>query len=293
MAENRNVLALCGLMVLGPIGIGCRAPTEDSGTAGEDAVAPAKQQDRATGVMPFEASSAPLAASASSAATEQGPFQFLAARFDSDHDGRILPHEMSARAESFRRLDRDGDGAITPSDFARGSSRPPRGMRAEAEAQRVVQRIFQADGERTLSRRELARSFEFFDRDRDGALVEKELWAGVRERFGDEGGALPLALRRFLERHPPFEALRAAVDTDGDRRLARAELLSFFDARDDGDGVWGTRRTATAEAARPEGPAVGTLAPDFALAGPEGGEVVRLSSFRGKKAVALIFGSYT
>ncbi len=40
-------------------------------------------------------------------------------------------------------------------------------------------------------------------------------------------------------------------------------------------------------------PAVGSNAPDFKLPRLEGGEMVQLSSFHGKKPVALIFGSYT
>ena len=40
-------------------------------------------------------------------------------------------------------------------------------------------------------------------------------------------------------------------------------------------------------------PRVGDRAPDFALAPLGGGELVRLSSFRGDRPVALIFGSYT
>ncbi len=38
---------------------------------------------------------------------------------------------------------------------------------------------------------------------------------------------------------------------------------------------------------------VGAEAPDFELAPVAGGEPVRLSSFRGARPVALIFGSYT
>lgn len=40
-------------------------------------------------------------------------------------------------------------------------------------------------------------------------------------------------------------------------------------------------------------PAVGAEAPDFKLPRLGGGEPVTLSSFRGRKPVALIFGSYT
>ena len=40
-------------------------------------------------------------------------------------------------------------------------------------------------------------------------------------------------------------------------------------------------------------PKVGDLAPDFELQDPTGQTAVRLSSFRGKRPVALVFGSYT
>ncbi len=41
------------------------------------------------------------------------------------------------------------------------------------------------------------------------------------------------------------------------------------------------------------GPAVGTEAPDFELTRLKSDETVKLSQFRGEKAVALVFGSYT
>lgn len=40
-------------------------------------------------------------------------------------------------------------------------------------------------------------------------------------------------------------------------------------------------------------PRAGDLAPDFTLHDIEGKDSVTLSSFRGKKPVALVFGSYT
>jgi hypothetical protein len=40
-------------------------------------------------------------------------------------------------------------------------------------------------------------------------------------------------------------------------------------------------------------PKVGEMAPDFALQDPSGEEQIRLSDFRGKRPVALVFGSYT
>jgi len=43
----------------------------------------------------------------------------------------------------------------------------------------------------------------------------------------------------------------------------------------------------------PQSPKVGDLAPDFELQDPEGRLAVRLKDFRGKRPVALVFGSYT
>ena len=43
----------------------------------------------------------------------------------------------------------------------------------------------------------------------------------------------------------------------------------------------------------PQAPKKGELAPDFELRDASGGNPVRLSGFRGKNPVALIFGSFT
>ena len=43
----------------------------------------------------------------------------------------------------------------------------------------------------------------------------------------------------------------------------------------------------------PQAPKPGDLAPDFSLRDVDGGHAVRISDFRGKKPVALVFGSYT
>ncbi len=43
----------------------------------------------------------------------------------------------------------------------------------------------------------------------------------------------------------------------------------------------------------PLAPKTGDIAPDFELRDPAGKEAVRLSEFRGKRPVALVFGSFT
>jgi peroxiredoxin len=42
-----------------------------------------------------------------------------------------------------------------------------------------------------------------------------------------------------------------------------------------------------------QAPGVGDIAPDFQLYDAQGNKCVRLSDYRGKKPVAMIFGSFT
>ena len=44
-------------------------------------------------------------------------WRFLRERYDEDRDGRIEPQEYRRGAESYRRLDADGDGLVTVTDF--------------------------------------------------------------------------------------------------------------------------------------------------------------------------------
>jgi len=56
---------------------------------------------------------------------------------------------------------------------------------------------------------------------------------------------------------------------------------------------WRNEEVAWQNSLDPKSPKVGDLAPDFELQDPEGNLRVRLSDFRGKRPVALVFGSYT
>jgi hypothetical protein len=56
---------------------------------------------------------------------------------------------------------------------------------------------------------------------------------------------------------------------------------------------WRNEEIAWQQSRDPKSPKVGDLAPDFELQDPEGNIRVRLSDFRGKRPVALVFGSYT
>ena len=56
---------------------------------------------------------------------------------------------------------------------------------------------------------------------------------------------------------------------------------------------WRNEELAWQYAMDAKSPKVGDLAPDFELQDPDGNVRIRLSDFRGKRPVALVFGSYT
>ena len=56
---------------------------------------------------------------------------------------------------------------------------------------------------------------------------------------------------------------------------------------------WRSHELAWQLANDPRSPKVGQPAPDFELADPSGAHTARLSDFKGKRPVALVFGSYT
>ena len=142
---------------------------------------------------------------------------------------------------------------------------------------------------------ELFTAAEAYDADGDELLTEEEFRALADERRQELPSTPEM---RMMGEFDPWEPLTLALDTDGDGGISFAELGFFFEANDgQGDFVWDV---GTVESASPppstqpgSGPRVGTLAPDFSLSPPEGGEVVRLSSFRGQRPVALVFGSAT
>jgi hypothetical protein len=106
---------------------------------------------------------------------------------------------------------------------------------------------------------------------------------------------------------PSWRFLSAKYDADGDGRIARAEYTrsaqGFVRLDADGDG-WiapadfdarfdGVPRSEAEEFVWGEGgPEVGDPAPPFELV-TTAGETIALSSFTGKKPVALVFGSFT
>ncbi len=218
---------------------------------------------------------------------------YLEQKYDGDADGRITASEYKRDQKSFERVDRDNDGILTAADFeSKGPSRKEmmRGMMA----QRMVARYFQvADDADSLALSELESAVDRMDTGGDGQVDAAEFASASKgKKFASE----PSPTMRGTD---PWKSVLDGVDKDSDGRASKIELVSFFNSRDDGDGVWTLRRRQPgagrgAGASRPKtGPEVGSQAPDFVLRSLESRSDVALSSFRGKKPVALIFGSYT
>ncbi|MHC4818232.1 MAG: EF-hand domain-containing protein, partial [Planctomycetota bacterium] len=181
----------------------------------------------------------------------------------------------------FVRLDRDRDGVLTAEDFRRA------GRMTVLVAQMTIMRYFQDDDNpRDLKRVELTARFNVHDADGDGQFGREEFEAAEVPPARNGVRAMPPGMA-------PYAALLEAADTDANAALSRQELIVFFEALDDGDGVWQMRRRQGRPAARPSGAPEGRPAPDFTLHDPDGERAVTLSSFAGERPVALIFGSYT
>jgi hypothetical protein len=82
------------------------------------------------------------------------------------------------------------------------------------------------------------------------------------------------------------EYMRLFVDADQDmdRSVTQQEMTRFINER---------RQEMIKQGQEASGPNVGQQAPDFTLRTLDGKTKVRLSDFRGKKPVVLVFGSYT
>lgn len=186
---------------------------------------------------------------------------WLAARFDADDDGVVTRRELPLADDAFACLDRDSDGAVKAADLELLAPEP------EARIADLFGRL-DADANGRVTRGELE---AFFDRADSGAL-------GFLTPDDLEG-----ALRPGGARASGPDAPEGGADAPGGGPPPR-ELLAMLL-----DGQLGSLG---------DGPAVGAMAPDFTLqrlGGPEAGapELVQLSALRGRRPVALVFGSFT
>lgn len=97
------------------------------------------------------------------------------AEADADSDGQVTRTEFQAmRDRNFSKLDRNGDGIVSPSDFPRLAKIRPDAYR------RVTAMVEQADanGDGAVSHQEMVNSrammFDMADRDRNGIVTKAE-----------------------------------------------------------------------------------------------------------------------
>ncbi len=157
-------------------------------------------------------------------------------------------------AATMERLDKDGDGVLTPADV-------PEGERADRMLKRLERVDADGDGQVTLEELERAQAEarERVDRDGDGILARRELRRDrsvqkLKARDADGDGRL--SLEEFSDRTEGF----ARLDRDGDGALQRrdlaaglraAQLLKHFDSLDaDHDGELTAPEVEAARAAR-------------------------------------------
>ena len=105
------------------------------------------------------------------------------------------------------------------------------------------------------------------DKNKDGKVTKREYSRG-KERF-------------------------ARLDTDGDGALTAVDFAGSGNRSARRNRGTRRRDRRIDRARQAMAPKVGAVAPDFTLRTPDGKEKHRLSSFKGKRPVALIFGSYT
>ncbi|TDJ79698.1 MAG: hypothetical protein E2O39_00445 [Planctomycetota bacterium] len=275
-------LPLLGLVALS----GCRTSSEvEHASIGEDSAG--RGHDATPFLPPMDVTG-----------TVDTRWDYLLGKYDQDGDDRVAATEYDRGDVAFARLDRDDDGYLTSVDFASGPSREER--MTEMRAERTLGRYFQDESDATeLTLAELEAAFGAYDADDNELLIRPEFdarYEGARVTLAQDDSRM---IQRMMGDVEPWDALVALGDTDGDECLAVEEITALFarfDEENTGKLSWvppAPREERASGSSRPEGPDEGTLAPDFTLEPPDGGGAVTLSSFKGSKPVALIFGSYT
>ena len=219
---------------------------------------------------------------------DESVWGFLESKYDEDADGRVGREEYPRSDRTFARLDRDRDGFLAQADFEE-TEEPPWSPDVARKLRAELAFYFQTDRDPLrFAMVELDDSMSTYDTDGDGVLVRAEFMEATLRR---------LAHGKLAQHRAAWDHLVEHLDIDADRALDKGEVFRFYFVDGDRQLVidLGAEGEPTAEPAstKPTGPPVGTLAPDFTLATPDGKTSYTLSSFRGDRPVALIFGSYT
>ena len=201
-------------------------------------------------------------------------WKHIVAEHDKDGDGRVTTAEYVRGEVRFANYDRNKDGFLTREDFPEGA------FINEFNASFARQ----ADGDRNneVTKEEWQKLLTMLDGNGDGTFS-----------MGELGKRMP----PVMTSRPSLVLLSYDQNLDGVFDVKDTDLM-FGDLDQNGDGTLQTvelqRRKLTWERPGTPLPKVGEVAPDFELSLAEQPErQVKLSSFRGKRPVALIFGSYT
>jgi len=103
-------------------------------------------------------------------------WDWLATRYDADHDGKITTKEFAGPADLFDRLDRDGDGVLTRADFDWSEKSP---LARQAAAGQMCLRLIDTNSNGRISRGEWAAFFEKASRGK-GFLTPEDFQEAMR-----------------------------------------------------------------------------------------------------------------
>jgi hypothetical protein len=171
--------------------------------------------------------------------------------FDANGDRRLSKNEVPG--DSFSRLDRDRDGAVTAEDFDWS------GESAWAKQSGVSLRFFRA-----------------IDHDGSGKVSETEMLDYFKKLAGEKGHLNPDDLRDALLQATAVESGKGKAKVN---RVTNEGWMKGLFEGDLGSPL--------------DGPQVGQPAPDFTLKTQDGKKAVTLSDYRDKRPVVLVFGSFT
>jgi Ca2+-binding EF-hand superfamily protein len=189
---------------------------------------------------------------------------------DSNGDGKIAASEYSRGARGFQRLDTNADGWITEADLS-----------SPVLLQRTIDALV-GDVTAWLS-----------DQNKDGVVTAEEWRSTLAELDPDGDGVIPAeAFAKTGLKGDMLGGITAMLDRGQDGQVQRQEMEELFRELDEnGDSSLKGDEIINWHPSLLE---VGDQAPEFALPRlDDPAKLVRLGDFRGKRAVALIFGSYT
>jgi Ca2+-binding EF-hand superfamily protein len=157
----------------------------------------------------------------------------VAEKYDANRDGRVTAAEYTRSALSFERLDRDGDGALTPADFAEEHAAQwrDRYMQAPQLQERLIHR-FQTDDAPGLSRGEFLRRLAASDLDGNARLDGAEFALLVPKPVPPPADAPPPPAGEAPPAQDDWPAFALFLGAAPDASLAHEALAAAFDVLD-------------------------------------------------------------